>query len=93
MALHFSSRFRGSFFAWVGIVASSIVIYLLLRPIAGSLADSARKILSVATDVKRLQGQPIAAWMIAIARGCALVPLLRSGCAKLFGETVNADLR
>jgi membrane protease YdiL (CAAX protease family) len=52
-----------------------VVIYLLLRPLAGGLVDSARKILSVATDVKRLQGAPVAAWAIAIARGCVLVPI------------------
>jgi membrane protease YdiL (CAAX protease family) len=64
-----------AFVAWLGIVACSVVIYLLLRPLAGGLVDSARKILSVATDVKRLQGEPVAAWAIAIARGCVLVPI------------------
>jgi membrane protease YdiL (CAAX protease family) len=64
-----------AFVAWLGIVASAVMIYLLLSPIAGGLTDSARKILSVATDVKRLQGQPVAAWAIAISRGCLLVPV------------------
>jgi membrane protease YdiL (CAAX protease family) len=77
LAFRFTSfRHLGlAFVAWLGIVASSVVIYVLLRPMAGGLADSARKILSVATDVKRLQDQPAAAWAIAIARGCVLVPL------------------
>ena len=64
-----------AFAAWLGIVAISAVVYLLLKPIAGGLTDSLRKILSVATDVNRLEDQPLAAWAIAIPRGCLLVPL------------------
>jgi membrane protease YdiL (CAAX protease family) len=64
-----------AFAAWLGIVAISALVYLLFQPVAGRLTDSLRKILSVATDVKRLEGQPLAAWAIAIPRGCLLVPL------------------
>jgi membrane protease YdiL (CAAX protease family) len=39
------------------------------------LAESARQILSVATDLKRLNGQPAPAWAVAIARGCLIVPV------------------
>ena len=64
--------------AWLGIIAASTAAYLLLRPAFGSLPDALRQILIDATDVKRLQGQPTAAWAIAIPRGCLLVPLFRS---------------
>jgi membrane protease YdiL (CAAX protease family) len=64
-----------AFLAWLGIIAASAVAYLFLRPAFGSLTDALRQILIDATDVKRLQGQPTAAWAIAIPRGCLLVPL------------------
>ena len=64
-----------AFVAWLGIIAASAVAYLLLRPAFGSLTDALRQILIDATDVKRLQGQPTAAWAIAIPRACLLVPL------------------
>ncbi len=47
----------------------------MLTPVTGGLAESARQILSVATDVKRLNGQPAPAWAIAIVRGCLIVPV------------------
>ena len=41
----------------------------------GSLSTSLRNMLTLATDVKHLEGQPALAWAIAIPRGCLLVPL------------------
>ena len=61
--------------AWLGIVSVALTIYLLLSPLTGGLAESARQILSVATDAKRLDGQPAFAWAVAIARGCLIVPI------------------
>jgi len=61
--------------AWFGIVSVALAVYLLLSPVTGGVAESARQILSVATDVKRLNGQPAAAWAVAIARGCLIVPV------------------
>jgi membrane protease YdiL (CAAX protease family) len=61
--------------AWIGIIASSLVIYFLLSPITGRLPTAVRQILSVATDAKRLEGQPTSVWIVAIARGCLIVPL------------------
>jgi len=63
-----------AFGAWLVIGAISALAYFLLKPAFGGVTDSLRKILIVATDVKRLQGQPKAAWAIAIPRGCLLVP-------------------
>lgn len=64
-----------AFLAWIGIIGSSLVIYFLLSPITGGLSAAARQILSVATDAKRLDGQPASAWIVAIVRGCLIVPL------------------
>lgn len=77
LALRFTSlRDLGlALIAWIAIVASSLIVYLLLRPIAGSLSDSTRQILTIATDAKRLRDQPASAWAIAIPRGCLIVPL------------------
>lgn len=77
LALRFTSL-RGlvlALFAWLGALAISAVVYLALRPVLGSLFDALRSVLSLATDVKRLQGRPAFAWAIAIPRGCLLVPL------------------
>ena len=61
--------------AWFGLISVALAVYLLLSPVTGGLAESARQILSVATDVKRLDGQPATAWAVAIARGCLIVPV------------------
>ena len=61
--------------AWIGIVCCSLVVYLLLSPVAGSLSDVLEKILSLATDAKRLQTQPLSVWTIAGPRGCLIAPL------------------
>ena len=62
--------------AWVAVVVSSLVIYLLISPNIKALTDTVQSLLSVATDVKRLEGQtsPVI-WAVAIARGCFLVPV------------------
>ena len=62
-------------FAWLGLIGASMLVYLTLSPFIGGLTESARQILTVATDVKRLNGQPALAWIIAIPRGCLIVPI------------------
>ena len=61
--------------AWMGVIGSSLIVYFLLTPVTGGIYAALRQILSVATDAKRLGGQPESAWIIAIARGCLSVPL------------------
>jgi membrane protease YdiL (CAAX protease family) len=60
---------------WLGILATAFLVYLALTPIAGNPLEVLRKILAVATDAKRLHGQPLLAWCIAIPRGCLLAPV------------------
>jgi hypothetical protein len=64
-----------AFLTWVGIMATAFAVYVALAPMTGNPLDALREILTVATDAKRLQGQPILAWYIAIPRGCLLVPV------------------
>jgi membrane protease YdiL (CAAX protease family) len=66
-----------AFFTWLASIATASLVYLVLTPFIGNPIEALRKILTVATDVKRLQGQPFLAWWIAIPRGCVLVPVFK----------------
>jgi membrane protease YdiL (CAAX protease family) len=59
----------------VATLAAIVVFYFCLGSIFGSIPSVALQIVSVATDAGRLQGQPAAAWLIALPRGCLLVPV------------------
>src|ERR1035437_8171890 len=56
-------------------VAVIVLFYYCLGSILGSVPSVARQIVSFATDAGRLKGQPTAVWIIAIVRGCLLVPV------------------
>jgi len=77
IGLKFSSAkdLRFAILALLGLIGASMLVYLTLSPLIGGLTESARQILTVASDVKRLNGQPALAWIIAIPRGCLLVPI------------------
>jgi membrane protease YdiL (CAAX protease family) len=60
---------------FVATVAVIVLFYYCLGSIFGSVSSVARQIISFATDAGRLKGQPAAAWVIAIPRGCLLVPV------------------
>jgi membrane protease YdiL (CAAX protease family) len=60
---------------FVATVAVIVLFYYCLGSIFGSVPSVARQIVSFATDAGRLKGQPTAVWIIAIARGCLLVPV------------------
>ncbi len=62
-------------FAWLAVIAISAMVYVALKPAFGSVSDSLRKILTLATDAGHLRGQPMTAWAIAIPRGFLLAPL------------------
>ncbi len=64
-----------TFMAWAGVIGSSLIVYFLLSPITERVSAALRQILSVATDAKRLNGQPESVWVVAIIRGCLIVPL------------------
>jgi membrane protease YdiL (CAAX protease family) len=76
-----SLRFTGAkaLAASVGIFVATIAVivlfYYCLGSIFGSVPSVARQIVSFATDAGRLKGQPTTAWIIAIPRGCLLVPV------------------
>jgi membrane protease YdiL (CAAX protease family) len=60
---------------WIATVAAIILFYFCLGSIFGSVSQVATQITAFATDAKRLQGQPTPAWIIAIVRGCLIVPI------------------
>lgn len=60
---------------FVATVAVIVLFYYCLGSIFGSVPSVARQIVSFATDAARLKGQPTTIWIIAIARGCLLVPV------------------
>jgi membrane protease YdiL (CAAX protease family) len=76
-----SFRYTGakSVTASVGILVATaavvVLFYYCFGSIFGSLPSVARQIVSIGTDADRLNGQPTAAWIIAIPRGCLLVPV------------------
>jgi membrane protease YdiL (CAAX protease family) len=76
-----SLRFTGALAlaASVGIFVATVAViflfYYCLGSIFGSVPSVARQIVSFATDAGRLKGEPMAVWIIAIARGCLLVPV------------------
>lgn len=61
--------------AWLGFLALTLVVHLLLSPLTGGVVGALREIVRVATDAHRLNGQPALAWMVAIPRGCVIVPV------------------
>jgi CAAX protease family protein len=60
---------------WIATVMAIVLFYYCLGSIFGSVPQVATQITAFATDAKRLQGQPTPAWIIAIARGCLIVPI------------------
>ena len=58
-----------------GTLLAAILLYYLLGSVLGSFRDVTKQIVGFATDAKRLQGKPLAAWGIAVPRGCLLAPL------------------
>jgi len=60
---------------WIATVAAIILFYFCLGSIFGSVPEVVRQITAFASDAKRLQGQPKPAWIIAIVRGCLIVPI------------------
>lgn len=74
-------RFTGAkhLIASIGLLFATVIVsalfYYLLSSLVGPLLGVVRQTAALATDAKRLQGQPTMAWVIAIPRGVLLVPL------------------
>jgi membrane protease YdiL (CAAX protease family) len=61
--------------ATIVLIAVCAFAYALLGRFFGGFAHLLAQLTSVATDGKRLQGQNWSVWVIAILRGCLLVPI------------------
>ena len=61
--------------ATIALIAVCALAYAFLGLFGGGFLHLLRELTAVATDAKRLQSQGTYAWIIAILRGCLLVPL------------------
>ena len=61
--------------ATVAGIAACALVYAFLGRFLGGFLHLLTQFTAVATDAKRLQGQSSSAWIIAILRGCLLVPM------------------
>ena len=61
--------------AIVALIAAGVLVYAFLGLFFGSFGHLLAQLIAVATDAKRLRGQSSSAWVIAILRGCLLVPI------------------
>ncbi|HWG20078.1 MAG TPA: CPBP family intramembrane glutamic endopeptidase [Terracidiphilus sp.] len=77
IALHFTSVKDLAFAigATAALFAACAIAYALLGLFLGGFVHLLAQLTAVATDAKRLQGQGSSAWVMAILRGCLLVPI------------------
>jgi membrane protease YdiL (CAAX protease family) len=61
--------------ATIVLIAAGALAYAFLGLFFGGFVQLLAQLTAVATDAKRLQGQSSSAWVIAILRGCLLVPI------------------
>ncbi len=61
--------------ATIVLIAACTLAYAFLGRFLGGFVHLLAQLTAVATDAKRLQGQSSSAWVIAILRGCLLVPI------------------
>ena len=77
IALHFSDAKDLVFAvgATIVLIAACALAYAFLGLFFGGFEQLLAQLTAVATDAKRLQGESSSAWVIAILRGCLLVPI------------------
>jgi membrane protease YdiL (CAAX protease family) len=77
IALHFTSvkDLVYALGATIALIAVCALVYAFLGLFGGGFLLLLQQFTAVATDAKRLQGQGSSAWIVAILRGCLLVPL------------------
>jgi membrane protease YdiL (CAAX protease family) len=61
--------------ATIALIAACALAYSFLGLFFGGFLHLVEQLTAVATDARRLQGQGSSAWVIAILRGCLLVPI------------------
>ncbi len=61
--------------ATIALIATCVLTYAFLGRFGEGFVHLLAQFTAVATDAKRLQGQRLSAWVIAIFRGCLLVPV------------------
>jgi membrane protease YdiL (CAAX protease family) len=61
--------------ATIAVIAVCALVYAFRGLFGGGFLHLLQQLTTVTTDAKRLQGQDLSAWVIAILRGCLLVPI------------------
>ena len=61
--------------ATIALIVACVLTYAFLSRFGGGFVHLLAQFTAVASDAKRLQGQRPSAWVIAILRGCLLVPV------------------
>jgi membrane protease YdiL (CAAX protease family) len=80
--------------ATIALIAACALAYAFLGRFFGDFEHLLAQIITVATDAKRLQGQSSSAWVIAILRGCLLVPIFEEVCFRgLLLSWLNRHMR
>lgn len=77
IALHFTSvkDLVYALGATIALIAICALVYAFLGLLGGGFLHLLQQLTAVATDAKRLHGQGSSTWIIAILRGCLLVPI------------------
>ena len=77
IALHFTSvkDLVYALGATIALITICALVYAFLGLLGGGFLHLLQQLTAVATDAKRLHGQGSSTWIIAILRGCLLVPI------------------
>ncbi len=60
---------------WLATLVVVVLCYLVISPAIGGFMNTVRLVISIGTDAKRLQSQPLSSWGVAVVRGCFVVPV------------------
>jgi membrane protease YdiL (CAAX protease family) len=60
---------------WLATLLAVVLCYTIISPMIGGFENAVRLVVSLGTDAKRLQSQPLSSWIVAVLRGCLVVPV------------------
>jgi membrane protease YdiL (CAAX protease family) len=60
---------------WLITLAALTLCYWVISPVTGGFMNTIRLLINLGTDAKRLQGQPLSSWIVAVVRGCLVAPV------------------
>jgi membrane protease YdiL (CAAX protease family) len=60
---------------WLATLVAVVLCYSILSPMIGGFVNAVHLVVSLGTDAKRLQSRPLSLWIVAVLRGCLVVPV------------------